>query len=301
MPSRSRSGAYPSWVRFHSSSPVSSEVYGILGWPERRVVGAGADHEHLADAGSEGDDPGDDVHDRVAPALRGLGLEPLEGEVAGVVVHIGEFLDLASPREHLEPARDPPPDPQRIGDVADHEMPGLVARVDLAEQVLSGAGRREERAGSPALFTDDPIARNSIRLLSFRSSETTPVSPRSPSSLASFSSRLIAAWRPSTMSSVMLPNLAARERLEPAGEPADQAERVDAVAHHDIARVVPLLRQTVDLVARQPRHQHRDRLPKSAARQHHAAAARPGRRPQRRPPSRGGRAPIIAGRIPLGK
>ena len=76
-------------------------------------------------------------------------LEPLQREVAGVVVHVREFLDLASPRQDLESAHEPSPDSQGVRDVADHEMPGLVARVDLAEQVLPGAGRREERTWRP--------------------------------------------------------------------------------------------------------------------------------------------------------
>ena len=37
-------------------------------------------------------------------------------------------------------------DAQGVGDVADDEVPRLVAGVDLAVQVLAGAGGREERA-----------------------------------------------------------------------------------------------------------------------------------------------------------
>ena len=54
-------------------------------------------------------------------------------------------------------------------------------------------------------------------------------------------------------------DLSAREHLEAARDPADEPQRVDAVADHDVPRAVSLLRQAIDLVARKPRHQHRHR------------------------------------------
>ena len=231
-------------------------MYGVLGWPRRGIVGPGADHEHLADAGPERQDPRDDVDHRVASPLGRLGLQPLQRQVAGVVVHVREFLDLAPPGQHLQPAGDSPADPQRIGDVAHHEMAGLVARVDLAEQVLAGAGRREE--GAVVLSIADRRAQGDEL---HQVADLPQLGAHSGQAAGALVLGLllepvdggVAAIDDELGDAV---DLAPGKRLQAAGDAADEPQRVDAVAHDDVARAVAELCQAVNLVARKPRHQH---------------------------------------------
>ena len=95
--------------------------------------------------GADGDDVGVDVDDGVGAALRRLLFQALQGQVPGVVVHVGELLDLAA-GEAAQAAEDAAADAQGVGDVADDEVPRLIAGVDLAVEVLAGAGGGEERA-----------------------------------------------------------------------------------------------------------------------------------------------------------
>ena len=99
---------------------------------------------------------------------------------------------------------------------------------------------------------------NSMRLPSFLSSEATPVSPRSPSSFASCSSRLIAAWRPSTMSCVMLPISPPESVLRPLVIPRTNPSEWTLLPTTMLPGVYPFCARAIDLVARKPCHQHRD-------------------------------------------
>ncbi len=174
--------------------------------------------------GPNGKDAGNDVDDRVAATLRGFGLEPLEGEVACMVVHVGEFLDLAAPDEHLEPAGDSTPEAQRIGDVADHEMPGLITRVDLAKEVLSGAGRGEKRARAARALhrgTDCDELHQVAELSQIRGDAGQSLIPLVLRFLFEAIDRGVTAVDDELGDAA---DLSARQHLEAARDPADEAE-----------------------------------------------------------------------------
>ena len=167
-----------------------------------------------------------------------------------MVIHVGEFLDLAPAGNHLQSAGDSPADAQRVCHIAHHEVPRLVTRVDLAKQVLPRARRREEGAGCMVdahrraeghelhqiakLSQLGRDTRESLRLL-----------------LLCFLLKTVDGGVAAIDDEVGdALDLAPGKRLQSAGYSPNKPQRVDAVAHHDVPRSIAELGQAVDLVAR---------------------------------------------------
>ena len=70
--------------------------------------------------------------------------QPVERVMARFIEHIAEFFDLAA-HQRLQRSRDAADGAHRIGNVAEHELPRIVARVHVAIQFLGIAGAGEQR------------------------------------------------------------------------------------------------------------------------------------------------------------
>ena len=129
-------------------------------------------------------------------------------------------------------------------------MARLVSRVDLAEEVLAGAGRREERTRL-LIVVDRRTDRHELHEVA----HLPELGGHAGQAAGALLLRLLLEPVDRGVAAIddelrHAPDLAARERLQPAGDAPDQPQRVDAVAHHDVPRAIAKLRQTVDLVAR---------------------------------------------------
>src|SRR5262245_60751554 len=133
-------------------------------------------------------------------------------------------------------------------------MPGLVAGVNLAKQVLAGAGRREKRAWR-RFFPNGRADRDELEQVS----QLPEIRRDARQSDRVLALRLVFKTIDGRVTAIddklsHAANLSPRERLQAARDAPNKTKRVDAVADDDVSRVVTELRQTVNLIPRQPRH-----------------------------------------------
>ena len=179
--------------------------------------------------------------------------------MASVVVHVRILFDLAA-GEGADHAHQPAADSQRVADVADDEVPRLIARIDLAEEVLPATGRGEELGrvvrvngsaqGEELVQPADPLQvggdAGDAAGLQFSGFSLQPPDGGVAAIGDQLGERVY---------------FAAGKGLEATGQPADGAERIDAVTDDDAAGRVALLVQAVDLVAGKSADDHGELAP----------------------------------------
>src|SRR5262249_11308722 len=105
------------------------------------VARGGADHHHFLHA-LGGDDGGFDAGDGAGARGACLGGDGFEGEVACGVEDVGELRDLAA-LQAAERGGDAAADADGVGDVAEDELDGVEAAVELAVELLGVGGGGE--------------------------------------------------------------------------------------------------------------------------------------------------------------
>ena len=219
------------------------------------MVRRGAHHEHLLGAGAERQDVGVDVDDGVGAALARLLLEALQGQVARVVVHVGELLDLAAGHAAQE-AEEPPADAERISDIAHDEMARLEAGVELAVEVLARTGGGEKR---PAIVRAGDGGADGDELVEV--AELAQVAGDAGRAMGAVLLGLVFQPFDGGVPAVgderrEVFDLAARQGAQAAGNAARETERLHAVADDQAARRPALLREAKNFVARQAADNH---------------------------------------------
>src|SRR5262249_26071766 len=156
----------------------------------------------------------------------------------GVVVHVREFLDLAA-GQRAEHADEAAANAQSISDVAQDEVARLIAGVELAIEVLAGAGGREKLAGvlgRPDRRADRQELEQAADALQLRGDAGQTVGLFFKSFIFEAFDGGVTTVRYKLGDAF---DFAACQRAEAAGHAANDAERIDAVADDDVARHPP--------------------------------------------------------------
>ena len=194
-------------------------------------------------------DAGSDAHHRVRARRLRVARPAVERMVARLVEHIAEFLDLA-PHQGLQGSGDPAHRAHRIGDVAEHELARLIARIHVAVEFLcvarAGEGRRSRLSADAGPDEQElGIAAETAQLRGDADDSVHALALRlRPHPLErGFASRVNHARD--------VGNLAPDDSAERRTHPAEKSHRLDAVADDHAARGQSLEPHAVDLVARE--------------------------------------------------
>ena len=198
---------------------------------------------------------------RVGADRARLGGDAIQGEMAGGVENVAVFLDLAA-AEALERAQDAAGDPDRIGDVVEHELLRRVAGIEQAEQVLTvAAGRERAELRAVGAAGDAGAHRQELDIALHAAQLAGDAGDGERAVLLRFVRHAPVGFHAAQADRLGdLGDLAAEQALQPGADAADEPDRLHAVADHDLAGAQALEPEAIDLVARESGHDRHGHL-----------------------------------------